>query len=405
MIDDYVSVSDFAAEVGLSSQTIYRYLKSVPNPQKRTIDRRAYYHVDTLHEALRRERILGVRDIQHKLNVSLRDLKSAGMPGYAVDKKGRVYNTSKQSAKCLTPKTRADGYVVVRLNDYGTHYVHRLVAYAFLGYPFRSTEQVDHIDGDKSNNSASNLRWVSPGENISSRDRRNFPSAKQPNKYTASELSQLNEAFARGWTFREFQKRHSKVEISASHYNRKKAEFGLQGDFPEWHSVPVTKRYGIVWRYLAGYPYDLIARQMPGIETIEGWRDGAASDYPAELLPCEFAMIAHWADYLDLRDDYKAHVAVIGEYARRSGAEDLLEKAELTAVDTYSAKLRETVGRNWIFCEESETWWIKDAHKGRATRNPGFYAPTVNRERWLASALDSEPLLVLSKLGLNLPSR
>lgn len=43
--------------------------------------------------------------------------------------------------------------------------VHSLVALAFLG-PRPIGHQVNHIDGDKMNNAASNLEHVSPAENI-----------------------------------------------------------------------------------------------------------------------------------------------------------------------------------------------------------------------------------------------
>jgi hypothetical protein len=60
------------------------------------------------------------------------------------------------------------GYLQVRLCRDGlevTRKVHRLVAEAFLG-PRSAPFEVNHIDGDKTNNRASNLEWVSPDANV-----------------------------------------------------------------------------------------------------------------------------------------------------------------------------------------------------------------------------------------------
>ena len=66
--------------------------------------------------------------------------------------------------------TRA-GYHQVRLYDgrgfpsSKAHYVHRLVAAAFLG-PIPANHQANHIDGDKSNNAVDNLEIVTAKQNI-----------------------------------------------------------------------------------------------------------------------------------------------------------------------------------------------------------------------------------------------
>lgn len=46
------------------------------------------------------------------------------------------------------------------------HYVHRLVALAFIGEPPEGKTQINHKDGDKENNVVDNLEWVSAKDNI-----------------------------------------------------------------------------------------------------------------------------------------------------------------------------------------------------------------------------------------------
>ena len=63
---------------------------------------------------------------------------------------------------------RKNGYYVVSLTKDGVGkllYIHRLVASAFCPSP-NDYKEIDHIDSDKSNNNASNLKWVSHKENL-----------------------------------------------------------------------------------------------------------------------------------------------------------------------------------------------------------------------------------------------
>jgi hypothetical protein len=64
-------------------------------------------------------------------------------------------------------KDRA-GYRTIRLNRNGksyTKYLHRLIAEHFIPNPFKLPE-VNHKDGNKLNNSAFNLEWVSHRQNV-----------------------------------------------------------------------------------------------------------------------------------------------------------------------------------------------------------------------------------------------
>ena len=65
------------------------------------------------------------------------------------------------------------GYMEVSrtVNGKKKHFlVHRIVAAAWLEPPlFSNITQIDHINGDRSDNRAENLRWVTPEENVTNR--------------------------------------------------------------------------------------------------------------------------------------------------------------------------------------------------------------------------------------------
>jgi len=70
--------------------------------------------------------------------------------------------------KELTPRAIGAGYFAVTCKEQGrqrTFYVHRLVAEAFLKKPLDANE-VNHLDGDKSNNDLRNLEWTTHSANL-----------------------------------------------------------------------------------------------------------------------------------------------------------------------------------------------------------------------------------------------
>lgn len=63
--------------------------------------------------------------------------------------------------RLLVPSDNGKGYLSVKNSTgKGTSYVHRLVATAFIPNP-KNLPEVNHKDGNKSNNKVSNLEWVS----------------------------------------------------------------------------------------------------------------------------------------------------------------------------------------------------------------------------------------------------
>lgn len=82
----------------------------------------------------------------------------------------KCYNASKTKTapKLLKPQANWGGYLRIRLiaRPYDkTKLVHRLVAEQFIPNP-NNYPYIDHLDGNKSNNKASNLKWCTRSMNM-----------------------------------------------------------------------------------------------------------------------------------------------------------------------------------------------------------------------------------------------
>ena len=85
---------------------------------------------------------------------------------YIVTKEGSII--SKYTGKQLYIHTNKKGYQFVRMYIDGTaktYLVHRVVAQTYIPNP-RCKSEVNHKDGNKSNNAAWNLEWVTAQENV-----------------------------------------------------------------------------------------------------------------------------------------------------------------------------------------------------------------------------------------------
>ena len=94
----------------------------------------------------------------------MKDIK--GYEGlYAVTSCGKIWSYRRQ--KFLKPAVNKNGYMYVFLskdNTYKKHYIHRLVAEAYIPN-IDNLPQVDHIDNDKTHNYVNNLQWITGRDN------------------------------------------------------------------------------------------------------------------------------------------------------------------------------------------------------------------------------------------------
>lgn len=92
------------------------------------------------------------------------DFKWIAGTKYAVSSEGMIWSSKRDVY--LTPCTDAFGYSVTKLGGSSKLVkIHRVVAEVFLPNP-ENKPQVNHKDGDKSNNKVSNLEWVTEKENV-----------------------------------------------------------------------------------------------------------------------------------------------------------------------------------------------------------------------------------------------
>ena len=141
-----------------------------------------------------------------------------------VKTKGGSYRTLKEkNIKC---STRKNGYLYVNLYNEAIckkYNVHRLVAMLFLPNP-DNLPQVNHIDGNKTNNNSNNLEWCSQSHNMKEAYRLGLET-----KSNVSPVNQydLNGNFVKSWgSIKEAQKQYGLINISECCRNKRKTAGG-----------------------------------------------------------------------------------------------------------------------------------------------------------------------------------
>lgn len=143
----------------------------------------------------------------------------------------------------------SDGYVTVSLkyeNKWHILSLHRLVAIAFIPNPLNKPE-VNHIDGDKTHNNASNLEWVTHQENMVHANatglRSHFRGSENPNsKYPVQQIRYACQLIANRWRLVDAAK-ESQLPVSVV---KNIAEGRQWREIANEFNVPIKARINIV---------------------------------------------------------------------------------------------------------------------------------------------------------------
>lgn len=120
-----------------------------------------------------------------------------GFENYLVSSLGNVKTVKGNFKKVIYDNKNSYGYVELWKNNKGKKFrIHRLVAETFIPN-YANKEQVNHIDGDKTNNCVSNLEWVTPKENIRHAINNNLSSIKYGSSNLASKLKEEDVLYIR----------------------------------------------------------------------------------------------------------------------------------------------------------------------------------------------------------------
>jgi len=98
-----------------------------------------------------------------KIHLSIERWRKNSEYGVWVSNQGNVKLIKNKQA--LNPRIDEKGYCIV-FTQQGAVFVHRLVAYTWLGGKRNAKYNVDHINSNKRDNSVKNLRWVTKEVNL-----------------------------------------------------------------------------------------------------------------------------------------------------------------------------------------------------------------------------------------------
>lgn len=113
-------------------------------------------------------RLTALAERVEELTAQLGCRVAAYAPYYAVTEFGDVWSAASGHWKQLRPKIGSSGYASLTLSEGGkTVYrrLNRVIATAFYGPPPTPTHVARHLNDDRNDNRAANIKWGTPAEN------------------------------------------------------------------------------------------------------------------------------------------------------------------------------------------------------------------------------------------------
>lgn len=165
-LDNDISISKIANELKVTSEYLSNIIKKVPELNEHKID---YINRQKINAQERKNRLVE----KPSLNYDWEELPDEewkeilGYSSYYISNMGRVKKYIKTYDKYVLLSLNINsrtGRVYIKIEGKGLQ-VSRLVGFAFLDGYSEEKNTIEHIDNDVTNNKASNLMWVSMGDN------------------------------------------------------------------------------------------------------------------------------------------------------------------------------------------------------------------------------------------------
>lgn len=170
-----------------------------------------------------------------------------GFEGYYISNLGNIKHNDKRMKAC---KNSSTGYIGINLKGHN-FMIHRLVAFAFCKNPNpKQYKEVNHIDGDKTNNKAINLEWVDRKLNMIHASATGLINKDSEKRKATCKINQLKATISNSRKCVEYNEKGELIQVYASYNDENKDTIRMyrlsyQGHYFRDFDILIDK-YGII---------------------------------------------------------------------------------------------------------------------------------------------------------------